>query len=238
MLHAYFDDSVDLRSLLLRHPAARASAAPPPDRDILKPADPIAVGTRFLVVDPGTIPDERLSRGRHVLSMPAAGAFGSGRHDTTQLVVEALESLDLRAATILDVGCGSGIVAEAARLLGAPSVFGCDISIDSLDQARRNFSAIPLFLGSADSIASASVDIVIANITTRILNGLSAELARVAKPGGLLILSGFTHHNPPSVFCPVSSFARNEWLCWLVRSRLHTPVESAEPVQPFNLNWW
>jgi len=86
---------------------------------------------------------------------------------------------------VLDVGTGSGILAKAARLLGASRVIACDTDPDAVRIAGQGF------IGSADAVRSATVDLVVANISPEAIISLASEFARVLRPGGTLIASGF-----------------------------------------------
>src|SRR6185312_13839152 len=73
--------------------------------------------------------------GRIRLEIDATTAFGTGRHESTQAVMEALETLPLENAAVLDVGCGSGILSLAASALGAARVLSCDVHPDAIRTA-------------------------------------------------------------------------------------------------------
>ena len=176
--------------------------------------EPLLAGERFYIVPPGF--DGATPAGRFRLEIEASTAFGTGRHETTQLCIEALERHIRNGDTLLDVGCGSGILLAAAGLLGAGPLLGSDISFDALTIARLHARA-PLFVGSADAVREASFDISIANITPRILDRLAPELKRVTKPGGLVILSGFTREQQPERFRYEEMSELGDWQCWICR---------------------
>jgi ribosomal protein L11 methyltransferase len=116
-------------------------------------------------------------------------AFGTGAHATTQLCLEALERHVAPGIRVLDVGTGSGILAEAAMALGAGAVFACDTDADAVAIAREK--ARNLFAGSADAVRSGSIDLLVANIAPGPIRDLAGELLRCLKPGGVALLSGF-----------------------------------------------
>lgn len=237
-LHAYFADETDLTELLNRYPHAIKSEIQPVEQIADKVAEPVPIGESFVVIDPAADIESSPYCDRFVLRLRAAGAFGSGRHESTQLVMEALENLNLEGATVLDVGCGTAITSEAARLLGASWVIACDTHFGSLQQAKGSFPLIPLFLGSVDAIAASSVDIVIANISASIIDLLSAELARITRPSGAIILGGFTHHRLPVSFEPVNVSAKDDWICWITQPDRLVKGAEQQPVQPFQAVWW
>ncbi len=86
---------------------------------------------------------------------------------------------------MVDVGTGSGILAHAARLLGAGKVVACDTDPIAVRIAGE------AFVGSADAIAAASADLVVANISPQAIIALAPEFRRVLRPGGVLLVSGF-----------------------------------------------
>lgn len=125
-------------------------------------------------------------------------AFGTGTHPTTALCLEWLDGLDLRDKSVVDFGCGSGILALAALKLGAARVIGIDNDPQAItastDNAERNGVAdrLQVFLPSDvdhDRLAG-SVDALVANILAGPLAELAPQLAASLKPGGHLALSG------------------------------------------------
>jgi ribosomal protein L11 methyltransferase len=119
-------------------------------------------------------------------------AFGTGTHPTTRLCLEWLESHDLKGKSVLDYGCGSGILAVAAKKLGAECAMGTDIDPQAVEAANLNAEtnrADACFVLPED-MPDGTFDTVVANILSNPLRLLApALLARVA-PGGFLILSG------------------------------------------------
>ncbi|WP_413285644.1 50S ribosomal protein L11 methyltransferase [Vibrio sp. MA40-2] len=122
-------------------------------------------------------------------------AFGTGTHPTTSLCLEWLESIDLKGKTVIDFGCGSGILAIAAIKLGADKVVGIDIDpqaiIASKENAKRNGVAeqLALYLPQ-DQPQDLIADIVVANILAAPLRELSPVIKGLIKPNGLLAMSG------------------------------------------------
>ncbi|WP_277961569.1 50S ribosomal protein L11 methyltransferase [Pseudomonas sp. RIT-To-2] len=122
-------------------------------------------------------------------------AFGTGTHPTTALCLEWLDGQDLKGQNVLDFGCGSGILAIAALLLGAEHAVGTDIDVQALeasrDNARRNGVAdaqFPLYL--PQDLPQVQSDVLVANILAGPLVSLAPQLTGLVKPGGLLALSG------------------------------------------------
>jgi ribosomal protein L11 methyltransferase len=163
-------------------------------------------------------------------------AFGSGRHETTQLCLEALEKFLQPGQVVYDIGCGSGILSLAAMRLGA-TVIASDIDESALSIARRHFSG-PLFVGSADCFPEHSADVVLSNITGAVNDHIAADLKRIAKPGGVIVVSGFTGQTAPLSFRPTHTLSLNDWQCWLCDPANITPApETADP-NHHEPQWW
>lgn len=131
-------------------------------------------------------------------------AFGTGTHPTTALCLEWLDSLDLTGKTVIDFGCGSGILAIAALKLGATSAIGIDIDPQAILASRNNAEAngvadrLRLFL-SDDKPADLKADVVVANILSGPLKELYPVIGRLVKPNGILGLSGILETQAASV---------------------------------------
>ena len=198
--------------------------------------DPLLVGDRFYIAPPGhkdVTPDGRLR-----LEIDAATAFGSGRHETTQLCLEALERHIAPNAVAADIGCGSGILSAAATKLGARAVFSCDIQQEAIEQTVRQTEA-QVFLGSADSIRDKAADLVLANISARVLDRLAFDLRRITKPDGRLIVSGFVRERVPQQYQPEMESERDGWLCWVCRRQDVAICESeTDEGMTHSADWW
>jgi ribosomal protein L11 methyltransferase len=122
-------------------------------------------------------------------------AFGTGTHPTTALCLEWLDGQDLNGKTVVDYGCGSGILAIAALRLGAARAYGVDIDPQALtaseDNARKNGVDAGLRLAyPKDLPAVVRADVLLANILAGPLVELAADIVDRLHPGGLLALSG------------------------------------------------
>jgi len=131
-------------------------------------------------------------------------AFGTGTHETTALCLEWLDRADLQGKAVLDFGCGSGVLAIAALLLGAGNATGTDIDPQALtaseDNARNNGVADGLSLYLPENLpAEYRCDVLVANILAGPLVELADQLAGYCRPGGTLALSGILAEQAESV---------------------------------------
>ncbi len=129
-----------------------------------------------------------------VLRMDPGLAFGTGTHPTTRLCLQWLDQASLEGCTVIDYGCGSGVLAVAAALLGAERVLAYDIDPQALtataENARRNGVAERVILRGPEQPPGQPADVVVANILAGTLITLRQEITALVKPGGALVLSG------------------------------------------------
>lgn len=132
--------------------------------------------------------------------------FGDGRHPTTQLCAEVLDLLCRRqpAASVLDVGTGTGVLARIARARGSPRVVATDIDPQALQCARAHMALdhhpldIPLSTDGPECLGE-RFDRVVANILEEPLRMLAPALHAALVPGGVALLSGFTRPQVPAL---------------------------------------
>jgi ribosomal protein L11 methyltransferase len=184
-------------------------------RFLVQPAwavTPPAPGQLPIIVDPGR-------------------AFGTGTHESTRLCLGCLEALARRAplpAPVLDLGTGSGILAIAARRLGATRVVAADNDPDAVRSAREHSSLndTPLRIVLADGgrgLRPRRFGLVLANIAAPFLCARAEEIAALVAPGGVLVLSGFLGEDLDTVrtaytaLGTAESLALGEWAALLVR---------------------
>jgi ribosomal protein L11 methyltransferase len=159
-----------------------------------------------------------------IIVKPSMG-FGTGHHATTRLTLRALQELPVQGKSALDIGCGSGVLAIAATILGARSAVGIDVDPDALENARENAD----LNGVSDRVRfeegdframSPIADVVMANLTGGLLEKSAATLAMAVAPGGCLIVSGFMESEKATVIPALQKFLtlkslvqEEEWMC-------------------------
>ncbi len=181
--------------------------------------DPIRVSERLWIVpswhespDPAAIN----------LILDPGMAFGTGSHPTTRLCLEWLERQVAPGCSLLDYGCGSGILAIAAARLGAGSVAGVDIDSQAVaaarDNAERNGVAAQ-FADSAQAVAG-EYDLVVANILSNPLRVLAPAICAHVRPGGRLALSGILREQAAEIIGIYAAWlpleiadVREDWVC-------------------------
>jgi ribosomal protein L11 methyltransferase len=221
-MRAFFDDDELAPALQSRF---GGEAQPADTRDWVAFArehlQPMEIGHRIFVVPEWR--NEATPEGRIRIEVNAGLAFGTGAHETTRLCLEAIERHLRPGAVVVDVGTGSGILSEAALKLGAARACACDTDHGAVIVARENFrragTHVPVFVGSADSIASASADLVVANISPAWIAELAPEWVRILKAGGVAILSGFESPDIPVIAAAIrkaggritEKFGEHEW---------------------------
>lgn len=215
-LRAFFDERVDVADLSEFGPRWERVE----DRDWVAMAqaqwEPVLVGSRFFLAPPWR--NDPAPAGRLRLEMQPGLACGTGWHPATQIALEAMERHARPGAAVLDLGTGSGILAEGAALLGAGPICACDIDVDAVAIARDRLRAAgvraAVFAGSASALRSRSVDLVVANIDAETLVPMAEEIRRVLKPGGRAILTGFPESRldlMTAAFGPSETLAKEEW---------------------------
>jgi ribosomal protein L11 methyltransferase len=191
---------------------------------------PTRVGRRLVVKPSWEAYEERA--GDVVLTLDPGAAFGTGTHETTQLVLEALEGHVQPDTRVLDVGCGSGILAIACLLLGAERADAIDVDPEAVrvcgENARINRVHERLDVSErALPAMQARYPLVLANIESRVLVPLAAELIARVAAGGVLILSGLLAHERERMLSVYGELEllrvreRGEWIAIELRRRAH-----------------
>lgn len=154
---------------------------------------PVKIGKFTWVAPPWDLPD--LKEGDILLQIDPQMAFGTGSHETTQLMIRALEQLCHRRMSVLDAGTGSGILVILAKKLGAGRIIGFDIEPEAIENARHNarlnqVTGIDFRLGNEQVIPDEKFNLILANINRNALIRLIPILKRHLKQDGKLIISG------------------------------------------------
>ncbi|CAD6560649.1 Ribosomal protein L11 methyltransferase [Paraburkholderia hiiakae] len=181
--------------------------------------DPIQIGQRIWVVpswhdapDPNAL----------VLELDPGLAFGTGSHPTTRLCMEWLEQHVQPGNSLLDYGCGSGILAILAKKCGANPVIGIDIDPQAVESARHNSerNRAEVTYGLPDDCPAGEFDIVVANILSNPLKLMASMLSSRVKPGGRIALSGILARQAEEVaqvyaqWIDISVWREHEgWVC-------------------------
>lgn len=238
-LEAYFDGA---RAEAPELPGARlVGSEPVPATDWLAPyreaARPFPVGERWWLDprDPEGVAEgagEGPPAGRRLLRIPARAAFGTGSHESTRLVLEILEEVDLRGRRVLDVGTGTGLLAFAALLSGARSAVAFDLDpaapCHARENARLNGVSLPLFAGTVAALsprAESRFDLALVNVIPEEVAAELPLLAALLASGGEAVFSGILGVSGPGAlarltgagFSLVSERADGEWVAYRVR---------------------
>ncbi len=178
--------------------------------------------------------------GLTVVICPSMG-FGTGHHATTRLVLKALQELPVLGRTVLDIGCGSGVLAIAAAKLGARAALGIDIDPDALANAKEN-----LRLNGLDALSgrvrfeerdlreiALQADIVLANLTGSLLERSGARLAQLVDTNGHLIVSGFMESEQAAVLSALEKLLtletveyEEEWVAAVLQTHIGRLADS------------
>ena len=154
---------------------------------------PMRFGRRLWIY-PWNIEPDAANADDIIVRLDPGLAFGTGTHPTTALCLDWLDAQVLAGKTVIDYGCGSGVLAIAALKLGAARVAGVDNDPQALaasrDNAERNGVAERLDLHAPEDFPAMAADALVANILAGPLDELASDIARCVKPGGGLALSG------------------------------------------------
>lgn len=163
--------------------------------DYRKTVTPFAVATTWWL-DPHPDAPTPAPPNRNRLVIPPRMAFGSGSHESTRLILGALEKIELQGKTVFDLGTGSGVLALASDHSGARLVLAVDIDAVAILIARqiRDLQewrpAVHYVIGSADCATPRLFDIVLCNMISTHSTPLLEAMGKVLAPGGTLVLSG------------------------------------------------
>ena len=191
---------------------------------------PMKVGEKLLIRPVWR--DDYEPEGRIVLNLEPGLAFGTGTHETTRLCLQALEKYVTGGASMLDVGCGSGILSVAALLLGAKTAVGIDIDElavkASVENAERNGVAgrYTGIHGNLTDKVSGSYDIITANIVADAIIMLSGDIESFMTKNTVYIMSGIINTRLDDVLSAlpdsleiIEQYEEKGWICLAARLR-------------------
>ncbi|MDD5712389.1 MAG: 50S ribosomal protein L11 methyltransferase, partial [Smithellaceae bacterium] len=182
---------------------------------------------------------ERYTASGHdiVVEIDPGMAFGTGQHPSTRMCIEAVEEIILKGGTdrtwhVLDVGCGTGILGIASAKLGAQKVLCIDIDKKAVEISRENV----LINAVQDKVevretdlaqVKGSFDLIVANLTSKILIKLRPRLLELLKKDGFLVVSGIIEQNADDMarhfyatdLLPEKSITEKEWICYIFRKK-------------------
>ena len=183
---------------------------------------PLLIGNRCLVRAPF---HTEFEPAEFELVIEPKMAFGTGNHETTTLVAEQILNMDLEGKTVLDMGCGTGILGMLASLKGAKSVIAIDIDTwsfeSTVENARlNNILNLQAKLGDASLLGTETYEIIFANIHKNVIISDMPKYESVLQSGGKLFLSGFYTHDMPDVKAKAESLGlietgfqeKNNWV--------------------------
>ncbi len=181
---------------------------------------PMRFGQRLWIVPSWTTPPDP---GAVNILLDPGLAFGTGTHPTTAMCLTWLDAHPPQQQTVLDYGCGSGILAIAAAKLGASAVLGVDNDPQALQATRDNAvrnAVAQLNVYTPDTLPTQQVDVLLANILAGPLHELADRLAALVRPGGSLVLSGIVSNQAEALLqCYRQAFeldvaaTQDEWVC-------------------------
>ena len=161
---------------------------------------------KTLAIVPSWLNSKEVDR-KVIIELDPGMAFGTGHHPTTRMCLEMLEILVKPEDAILDLGCGSGILSIASAKMGSEKVIGIDNDETAVKVAMENIEingiskSVSILTGSIPNkdMSKHSNDIIVANISSKIILDLSIEITEHLKPGGHLIVSGFLDINESEI---------------------------------------
>jgi len=157
-------------------------------------------------------------------------SFGTGHHETTHMMVQHLLNLDLTNKTVLDMGCGTGILAIFSEMKGAKPIDAIDIDnwcyLNSIENVERNnCKHISVFEGDASLLINKKYDVIIANINRNILLNDMQSYMNCLNEDGVILFSGFYQEDIPIIDKEVSKYnfkidaiiERNNWVALMYK---------------------
>jgi len=191
--------------------------------------EPVKIGKQLLIRAPFHLPDSSVNQ--EIVMVPKM-AFGTGHHDTTYQIAAELLQTSCEDEKVMDMGCGTGVLAILAAKRGAKEVWAVDIDPLSVSSTRENavLNNTPGFTvlqGVASDIRETGFGLLLANINRNIILDQLPHYARMTKPGGYLMTSGFYTEDADQIktaakavgFQYVKSTARHNWAMLILKKR-------------------
>jgi ribosomal protein L11 methyltransferase len=178
--------------------------------------------------------NKKKDNGREIIIEPGM-AFGTGRHESTRIMVKLMDGVDFKGKTVLDIGCGSGILALYAHLLGAGMIYAVDKDLDAVLNAKKNAD-----LNRSDNIGLICIDVrdirgvfdvVLANIDIKTFSEYSEKVASLVEKDGFLFISGILRKNKDHLlhlfqgWSLVQDYQKNSWCGFLFSRKNQTPAQ-------------
>ncbi|MBO6159220.1 MAG: 50S ribosomal protein L11 methyltransferase [Firmicutes bacterium] len=168
------------------------------------------------------------------IEMDPGMAFGTGTHETTSMCIERLEEIVRMGDTVLDIGCGSGILGIVAAKCGAGKVIGSDLDVNAVRVAGENVqknhvsdlvSIVHADLAASEAFKDIQADVIVANIIADVIIDLAPKAVRLLKKGGYFITSGIILERKDDVLNAIKNAGyevlsvgeKGSWCCILSR---------------------
>lgn len=170
---------------------------------------------------------------RHEIVIDPKMAFGTGHHETTELMIRAMQSIGFPGKTVLDLGCGTGILAILAAKLGAREVIGVDNDPEAvqntIENAELNYVSMDVMEGELNAAGGREFDVILANINRNVLLSIMSGLAERLASEGVLLLSGYLREDAGQINASAiraglllhKEMTKGEW----VSGRFRSPID-------------
>ncbi len=163
---------------------------------------------------------------KHEITLNPKMAFGTGHHETTFMVIQAMEKINFEEKKVFDYGCGTGILAILAAKLGAKSIVALDNELPSFENTLENcelnsIKRVKTYHGTLDDIAEENFEIILANINRNVIFSSLPTLHKKLKTEGTLLISGFLTEDSNMMsqkleelnFSIENIYEKDRWIC-------------------------